>query len=54
VTQSAQDKAASDHRSWEAADRLAVERGEDDGMIVHQGTSSNIHNSKELNDITAQ
>ena len=36
----------------EAADLLAIERGEDDGMIVHQSASLNIHNSKDFNAIT--
>jgi hypothetical protein len=48
VTQRAKDKAASGDMSREAADRLAIERGEDDGMIVHQGVTSNVQNSKEI------
>ena len=39
-------------QSREAADRLAIERGENDGMIIHQDATSNIHNSKDLNAIT--
>jgi len=51
--QPAQDNTASDDQSREAADRLAIECGEDDGMIIHQNATSNIHNSKDLNGITA-
>ena len=36
------------------SDHLAIERGEDEGMIVHQDATSNIHNSKDLNDITTR
>jgi hypothetical protein len=54
VTQRAPVKAFSGYRSREAADRLAIERGEDDGMIVHQGASPAIHNSKDFNDITTR
>jgi len=50
--QPAQDNTASDDQSREAADRLAIERGEDDGMIVHQSASLNVHNNKDLNAIT--
>jgi hypothetical protein len=50
--QPAQDNTASDDQSREAADRLAIERGEDDGMIIHQDATSNIHNNKDLNVIT--
>jgi hypothetical protein len=51
-TQPAQDNTASDDQSREAADRLAIERGGNDGMIVHQGVYSNVHNNKDLNAIT--
>jgi hypothetical protein len=54
VTQRARNKTASDNKSREAVDRLAIERGEDDGMIIHQDATSNIHNSKDLNAITAR
>ena len=54
VTQRAQDNTASGEQPGEAADRLAIERGEDDGMIVYQDATSNIHNSKDLNAITAR
>jgi hypothetical protein len=54
ATQPAQDNTASGDRSREAADLLAIERGEDDGMIVHQSASLNVHNSKDLNAITAR
>jgi hypothetical protein len=54
VTQRAQDNTASDAQSREAADRLAIERGEDDGMIVCQDAISNIHNSSDFNAITAR
>jgi hypothetical protein len=54
VAQRAQDNTASDDQSREAADRLAIERGEDDGMIIHQDATSSIHNSKDLNAITTQ
>jgi len=36
----------------EETDRQAIERAEDEGMIVHQGASLNVHNSKHLNAIT--
>jgi hypothetical protein len=52
ATQRAQEKTAGCDQSREAADRLAIERGEDDGMIVHQDATSNVHNSKDLNAIT--
>jgi hypothetical protein len=52
ATHPAQDNTASDDQSREAADLLAIERGEDDGMIVHQGASLNVHNSKDNNAIT--
>jgi hypothetical protein len=52
--QPAQDNTASGDQSREAADHLAIERGEDDGMIVHQDATSNIHISKDLNDITTR
>jgi len=54
VAQRAQDNTTSDDQSREAADRLAIEHGEDDGMIIHQDATSNIHNSKDLNAITAR
>ena len=38
--------------SREDADRQAIERGEDDGMIVHQSATSSAHNSRDLNAIT--
>jgi len=53
-TQPAQDNTACDDQSREVADRLAIERGEDDGMIVHQVAISNMNNSKDLNAITAR
>jgi hypothetical protein len=52
ATQRAQDNIATGDQSREAADLLAIERGEDDGMIVHQSASLNVHNSKDLNAIT--
>ena len=52
MAQRTQDKIATGDQSREAVDRLAVERGEDDGMIVHQGVTSNAYNSKDLNAIT--
>jgi hypothetical protein len=52
ATHPAQDNTARDDQSREAADLLAIERGEDDGMIVHQNTFLNVHNSKDLNAIT--
>ena len=54
AAQRAQDNTASDDQSREAADRLVIERGEDDGMIIHQDATSNIHNSKDPNDITTR
>ena len=50
-TQNAQDTETS---SQHAGIRLAIERGEDEGMIVHLDATSNIHNSKDLNDITTR
>jgi hypothetical protein len=52
ATHPAQDNTASDGQSREAADLLAIERGENDGMIVHKSASLNVHNSKDLNAIT--
>lgn len=54
VAQRAQDNTASDDQFREAADRLAIERGEDDVMIIHQDATSSIHNSKDLNAITTR
>ena len=36
----------------EDADRQAIERGEDDGMSVHQSATSSAHNGRDLNAIT--
>jgi hypothetical protein len=52
--QRAQDITATGDQPREAADRLAIERGEDEGMIIHQDATSNIHISKDLNVITAR
>ena len=38
--------------SREDADRQAIERGEDDGVIVHKSATSSAHNSRDLNAIT--
>jgi hypothetical protein len=54
ATHTAQDNTASDDQSRDAADRLAIERGEDDGMVVRQGVTFNVHNSKDLNADTAR
>jgi len=54
LTQRAQDKATTGDESREAADRLAVEQGEDDGMIVHQDVMPNVHNKKDINAITTR
>lgn len=54
ATQRVQDKAATGNQSREAADHLAIERGEDDGMVVPQGVTFNVHNSKDLNAITVR
>ena len=54
ATQRAQDITATGDQSREAADRLAIERGEDDGMVVRQGVTFNVHNSKDLNADTAR
>jgi hypothetical protein len=54
ATQRAQDKTVTSDQSREAADRLAIERGEDDGMVVHQDVTFNVHNRKDLNAITAR
>ena len=53
ATQRAQDIIATGDQSREAADLVAIELGEDDGMIVHQSVSLNVHNSRDLNAITA-
>jgi hypothetical protein len=47
-----QNNTANDDQSRETADRLAIEQGDDDGMIVHQSMSLNIHNSKDIYAIT--
>ena len=54
ATRPAQDNTASDDQSREAADLLAIERGEDDGMIVHQSASLNVHNNRDLKAIKAR
>jgi len=54
VTQRAQEKTVAGDRSREAADRLAIERGEDEGMIIHQDVTSNVQNSKEFHAITTR
>jgi hypothetical protein len=54
VAQRAKDNTASDDQSREAADRLAIGRGEDDGMIIQQDATSNIDNGKDLNAITTR
>jgi hypothetical protein len=33
----------------EEADRQAIERGEDDGMIVHQSATTSAHSTRDLN-----
>ncbi|MEN8760891.1 MAG: hypothetical protein ABF290_00555 [Thiogranum sp.] len=38
--------------SREDADRQAMERGEEDGMIVHQSATSSAHNRRDFNAIT--
>ena len=38
--------------SREDADGQAIERGEDDGMIVHHSATSSAHNSRDLNVLT--
>ena len=38
--------------SREDAGRQAIERGEDDGMIVHQSATSSAHDSRDLNATT--
>ena len=38
--------------SREDADRQAIERGEEDGMIIHQSATSSAHNSRDHNAIT--
>jgi hypothetical protein len=53
----AQDKAASGDRTrgtQEDTDRLAIERGENEGMIVHQGVTSIVHNRRNPDAITAR
>jgi len=52
ATHPAKDNTASDDQSREAVDHLAIERGEDNGMIVHQSASLNVHNCKDINAIT--
>ena len=54
VAKRAQDNTTNDDQSREAVDRLAIERVEDDGMIIHQGAASNIDNGKDLNAITTR
>ena len=54
ATQRAEEKTVASDQPLEVADRLAIERGEEDGMIIHQDANSNIHNSKDLNDITTR
>ena len=38
----------------EEADRQAIERGEDDGMIVNQSVASSANNRRDLNAISAR
>ena len=38
----------------EEADRQAIERGEDDGMIVNQSAASNAHNRRDLDAISGR
>ena len=54
--QPVQGKAATGERARTQGDidRLAIELGENEGMVVHEGVTSNIHNSKVHNDITAR
>jgi len=54
ATQRAQDITATGDQSREAADRLAIERGEDDGMIIRQDVTVSAHNRRDLNVITAR
>jgi hypothetical protein len=54
ATQRAQDITATSDQSREAADRLAIEPGEYDGMVVRQGVTFNVRNSKDLNADTAR
>jgi hypothetical protein len=54
ATQRAQDITATSDQSREAADRLAIEPGEYDGMVVRLGVTFNVHNSKDLNADTAR
>lgn len=54
AAQRAQRKTASGGQSREAADCLAFNRGEAAGMIVQQGVTSNVQNSKELHAITTR
>ena len=53
MTQFTQD-ARNTETSSQHAGLLAIERGEDDGMIVHQSASLNVHNNKDLNAITTR
>ena len=41
-------------QSREAVDRLAIERGEDDGMIIRQDLTARAHNRRDINVITAR
>jgi hypothetical protein len=50
----AQDNTVTSNQSREAADRLAIERGEDDGMIIRQDVTESAHNRRDLNVITAR
>jgi len=53
-TQRAQDITVSSDLSREAADRLAIGRGEDDEMIIRQDVTASAHNRRNLNVITAR
>jgi hypothetical protein len=50
----AQVKVATRDKSLEAAGHLAVERGEDDGMIVQQDVTPKVNSREDLNAITTR
>ncbi|MGB5539542.1 MAG: hypothetical protein WBO37_05595 [Gammaproteobacteria bacterium] len=55
--QPALDKAATGERTrgvQEAIDRLARERGENEGMIVHQDVTFHVHNIRNTDAITTR
>jgi hypothetical protein len=54
AAQWALDITVSSDLSLEAADRLAIERGEDEGMMIRQDVTASAHNRSDLNVITTR